>query len=109
MSDASTNDERTASTNDERTATAGGTPAAGATPLTDATPGQGADASTGQGDPVAPMREEPAPMRVEPVKSRSIEDKLPRGLWVRLFAYIIAGHLVAAFLYLLFTLGEHSQ
>nr|WP_227025597.1 DUF6126 family protein [Streptomyces tsukubensis] len=48
-------------------------------------------------------------MRVEPVKSRSIEDKLPRGLWVRLFAYIIAGHLVAAFLYLLFTLGEHSQ
>lgn len=33
------------------------------------------------------------------------EGKFPRGLVIRLFAYLVAGHLFAAFLYLLFTLG----
>jgi hypothetical protein len=42
---------------------------------------------------------EPQPAR------RDIEDKLPRGIWVRLLVYIFAGHLVAGFIYLLFTLG----
>ncbi|MFF8828464.1 DUF6126 family protein [Streptomyces sp. NPDC015131] len=35
----------------------------------------------------------------------SQERSFPRGLVVRLFAYLVAGHLFAAFLYLLFALG----
>ncbi|WP_149181688.1 DUF6126 family protein [Streptomyces sp. TRM49041] len=37
------------------------------------------------------------------------ERRFPRGLVVRLFAYLIAGHLFAAFLYLLFVLGGQNQ
>jgi hypothetical protein len=33
------------------------------------------------------------------------EGKMPRGIWVRLFAYLIAGHVFAGFLYLLFEVG----
>ncbi|WP_199826876.1 DUF6126 family protein [Streptomyces sp. WM6378] len=33
------------------------------------------------------------------------QTKFPRGLVVRLFAYLVAGHLVAGFLYLLFEVG----
>ncbi|WP_203599449.1 MULTISPECIES: DUF6126 family protein [unclassified Streptomyces] len=33
------------------------------------------------------------------------EKKFPRGLVIRLFAYLVAGHLFAGFVYLLFTLG----
>ncbi|MFF2502324.1 DUF6126 family protein [Streptomyces sp. NPDC058067] len=36
---------------------------------------------------------------------RDLEEKLPRGIWVRLLVYVFAGHIVAGFLYLLFTLG----
>jgi hypothetical protein len=39
---------------------------------------------------------------------RLIEDKFPRGLVIRLFAYLVAGHLFAGFLYLLFALGAKS-
>ncbi|WP_055563821.1 DUF6126 family protein [Streptomyces atriruber] len=38
-----------------------------------------------------------------------MEEKLPRGLWVRLIIYVAVGHLFAAFLYLLFELGANSQ
>jgi hypothetical protein len=31
--------------------------------------------------------------------------KFPKGLVLRLFAYLIAGHLFAAFIYLLFEMG----
>lgn len=34
-----------------------------------------------------------------------IEQKVPKGIWVRLVIYIVAGHLFAAFLYLLFEVG----
>ncbi|MFD7247375.1 MULTISPECIES: DUF6126 family protein [Streptomyces] len=34
-----------------------------------------------------------------------MEEKFPRALWVRLFVYLIAGHIFAAFVYLLFELG----
>lgn len=34
-----------------------------------------------------------------------IEEKFPRALWVRLFIYIVAGHLFAAFVYFLFEAG----
>ncbi|MFF0448863.1 DUF6126 family protein [Streptomyces sp. NPDC004609] len=32
--------------------------------------------------------------------------RFPRGIWVRLFAYLIAGHVFAGFLYLLFEVGS---
>ncbi|MBX9360936.1 DUF6126 family protein [Streptomyces massasporeus] len=35
----------------------------------------------------------------------NMEEKFPRALWVRLFVYLIAGHIFAAFVYLLFELG----
>ncbi|MER5832950.1 DUF6126 family protein [Streptomyces sp. NPDC002130] len=34
-----------------------------------------------------------------------MEEKFPRALWVRLFIYLIAGHVFAAFVYLLFEVG----
>ncbi|MFF7965231.1 DUF6126 family protein [Streptomyces sp. NPDC007903] len=34
-----------------------------------------------------------------------MEEKLPRSLWVRLVVYVALGHVLAAFLYLLFSLG----
>ncbi|MCX2180310.1 DUF6126 family protein [Streptomyces sp. SKN60] len=33
------------------------------------------------------------------------EGKFPKGLVLRLFAYLVAGHVFAAFLYLLFSMG----
>ncbi|MEU6283310.1 DUF6126 family protein [Streptomyces sp. NPDC047028] len=36
------------------------------------------------------------------------EEKFPRSVWIRLIIYIAVGHLLAAFLYLLFTLGAKS-
>lgn len=40
---------------------------------------------------------------------RSIEERFPRALWVRLIVYIAVGHLLAAFIFLLFELGAKSQ
>ncbi|MBL3669238.1 DUF6126 family protein [Streptomyces sp. NPDC046924] len=36
---------------------------------------------------------------------KDLEEKFPRALWVRLFVYVVVGHLFAAFIYLLFALG----
>ncbi|MGQ5633857.1 MULTISPECIES: DUF6126 family protein [unclassified Streptomyces] len=36
------------------------------------------------------------------------ETKFPRSLWVRLIIYIAAGHVLAAFLFLLFALGAKN-
>ncbi|MEU5312310.1 DUF6126 family protein [Streptomyces sp. NPDC006655] len=33
------------------------------------------------------------------------EERFPRSLWIRLIIYIAVGHVFAAFLFLLFTLG----
>ncbi|MET9443800.1 DUF6126 family protein [Streptomyces sp. NPDC006610] len=33
------------------------------------------------------------------------EQRIPKAIWVRLFIYIVAGHVFAAFLYLLFEVG----
>ncbi|MFF4209305.1 DUF6126 family protein [Streptomyces sp. NPDC001796] len=41
----------------------------------------------------------------EPRPRRVMEEKFPRGLWVRLIVYIAVGHLFAGFIYLLFQLG----
>ncbi|MEU1195170.1 DUF6126 family protein [Streptomyces sp. NPDC005813] len=48
---------------------------------------------------------EPTP----PTPRKSMEEKFPRALWVRLIIYVAVGHLFAAFIYLLFTLGAQSQ
>ncbi|WP_438290192.1 DUF6126 family protein [Streptomyces sp. HUAS TT7] len=50
---------------------------------------------------------ESAPATAEPRKNieETAETKFPRGLVVRLFAYLIAGHIFAGFLYLLFEVG----
>ncbi|MET9610993.1 DUF6126 family protein [Streptomyces sp. NPDC006512] len=38
-----------------------------------------------------------------------IESKFPRGLIIRLVAYLFVGHLFAFFVYLLFVLGAENQ
>ncbi|GHB57673.1 hypothetical protein GCM10010347_29770 [Streptomyces cirratus] len=40
---------------------------------------------------------------------KRIESKFPRGLIIRLVAYLFVGHLFAAFVYLLFVLGARNQ
>lgn len=57
------------------------------------------------------MTTEPEPRSApEPPARRSdMEEKFPRGLWVRLIIYVAVGHLFAAFVYLLFTLGGQNQ
>ncbi|MFJ9737364.1 DUF6126 family protein [Streptomyces sp. NPDC101166] len=34
-----------------------------------------------------------------------IEERFPRGIWIRLFIYIAVGHALAAFIWLLFEVG----
>ncbi|MFI5570139.1 DUF6126 family protein [Streptomyces sp. NPDC051740] len=36
---------------------------------------------------------------------KDMEEKLPPALWVRLFIYIVVGHLFAAFIYFLFEIA----
>lgn len=40
---------------------------------------------------------------------RRFESKFPRGLVIRLIAYLFVGHLFAFFVYLLFVLGGENQ
>ncbi|WP_415953460.1 DUF6126 family protein [Streptomyces sp. KLOTTS4A1] len=40
---------------------------------------------------------------------RSMEDRFPRGLAIRLFVYLVVGHFFAFFLYLLFEVGARGQ
>ncbi|WP_432093540.1 DUF6126 family protein [Streptomyces sp. bgisy100] len=44
------------------------------------------------------------PPKDEPGVERE-DGRFPRGLVLRLFAYLVAGHLFAGFLYLLFSIG----
>jgi hypothetical protein len=44
-------------------------------------------------------------MAPAPRGARERRERFPRGLVIRLFAYLVAGHLFAAFLFLLFELG----
>ncbi|MDI3097834.1 DUF6126 family protein [Streptomyces rochei] len=39
----------------------------------------------------------------------NLQDKFPRALWVRLFIYLIVGHVFAGFIYLLFEVGASSR
>ncbi|MGW7528226.1 DUF6126 family protein [Streptomyces sp. NPDC054783] len=38
----------------------------------------------------------------------NLETKFPRALWIRLIIYIAVGHVLAAFLFLLFALGAKN-
>ncbi|MGW6870218.1 DUF6126 family protein, partial [Streptomyces sp. NPDC054912] len=44
-----------------------------------------------------------------PTLMSRIESKFPRGLIIRLIAYLFVGHLFAFFVYLLFVLGAENQ
>lgn len=44
-----------------------------------------------------------------PTLRKRIESKFPRGLIIRLIAYLFVGHLFAFFVYLLFVLGAENQ
>ncbi|MCW5252146.1 MULTISPECIES: DUF6126 family protein [unclassified Streptomyces] len=35
----------------------------------------------------------------------NLEEKFPRSLWIRLLIYVAVGHLLAAFIYVLFAVG----
>ncbi|WP_323145249.1 DUF6126 family protein [Streptomyces sp. NBC_01565] len=50
----------------------------------------------------------PAQAQAPSVRKR-IESKFPRGLVIRLIAYLFVGHLFAFFVYLLFVLGAENQ
>lgn len=41
----------------------------------------------------------------DPRGTQDIEDKIPRALWVRLFVYVVVGHVFAAFIYFLFEMA----
>ncbi|WP_037868777.1 DUF6126 family protein [Streptomyces sp. SPB074] len=63
-------------------------------------------------EPKAPQPQSPQSPGQPPENStirRFVEDKIPTGLWVRVFVYVVAAHGVAAFLYLLFVLGAKNQ
>ncbi|MEU9984460.1 DUF6126 family protein [Streptomyces sp. NPDC050856] len=55
------------------------------------------------------MTDDAHPLREKRPAGEAEERKFPRGLVIRLFAYLVAGHLFAAFLYLLFALGGQNQ
>jgi hypothetical protein len=55
-------------------------------------------------EPVHPT-DPAAPPAVQPAERRRIEDKMPPSIWIRLLIYVAVGHLVAAFIWLLFEVG----
>ncbi|MEV3870175.1 DUF6126 family protein [Streptomyces sp. NPDC049906] len=55
-------------------------------------------------EPVPPT--DPATPPVAPRTSTPrMEDKMPPSIWIRLVIYVAVGHLVAAFIWLLFEVG----
>ncbi|MFF3618695.1 DUF6126 family protein [Streptomyces sp. NPDC002467] len=62
-------------------------------------------------DVPAPAPETPAPEIPAPAVTlrARFESKFPRGLVIRLIAYLFVGHLFAFFVYLLFVLGGQNQ
>ncbi|WSU39409.1 DUF6126 family protein [Streptomyces gougerotii] len=38
-----------------------------------------------------------------------MEERLPPSLWIRLLVYVVVGHLLGGFLYLLFEVGSRAQ
>ncbi|MEV7169676.1 DUF6126 family protein [Streptomyces sp. JL4002] len=58
--------------------------------------------------PVSPADEPVGADKPVGVRAR-FEAKFPRGLIIRLIAYLFVGHLFAFFVYLLFVLGGQNQ
>ncbi|MER6215557.1 DUF6126 family protein [Streptomyces sp. NPDC048387] len=58
-----------------------------------------------EGENMSTVPEPQAPLSV----FRRFESKFPRGLVIRLVAYLFVGHLFAFFVYLLFVLGGQNQ
>ncbi|RKT02695.1 hypothetical protein BX286_0604 [Streptomyces sp. 3211.6] len=58
-----------------------------------------------RGENMSTTPEQKAPLGV----FRRFESKFPRGLVIRLIAYLFVGHLFAFFVYLLFVLGGRNQ
>lgn len=68
------------------------------------------EATTVPDNPVdagAPEPEATAATPAQPVMDE--ERNFPRGLAIRLFAYLVAGHVLAGFLYLLFEAGAQGR
>ncbi|MEV7414575.1 DUF6126 family protein [Streptomyces sp. NPDC089919] len=84
------------------------------TPVPAATPGVAPAAGPTAVPAARDSREAPAPgpaavpltAAQEASLRGRLEAKFPRGLWIRLIAYLFVGHLFAGFLYLLFELGS---
>ncbi|WP_046499458.1 DUF6126 family protein [Streptomyces odonnellii] len=59
-------------------------------------------------EPDNPAQLSAGPEDRAPERTGDQESAFPRGLVIRLFAYLIAGHLFAGFLYLLFHVGTQQ-
>ncbi|MFE7123283.1 DUF6126 family protein [Streptomyces sp. NPDC057617] len=59
-------------------------------------------------EPDNPVQLPAGPEERSPKQTGDQESSFPRGLVIRLFAYLIAGHLFAGFLYLLFHIGAQQ-
>ncbi|WP_198540064.1 DUF6126 family protein [Streptomyces sp. CT34] len=56
--------------------------------------------------PENPTPASPAPSSPEPAPARYVENKPPRGLYVRVFVYVVATHVLLAFLSLLVIIAK---
>ncbi|MFJ3844758.1 DUF6126 family protein [Streptomyces albidoflavus] len=57
-----------------------------------------------------PETEPGAPADQAPARAgRDMEERLPPSLWIRLLIYVVVGHLLAGFIYLLFEVGSKAQ
>ncbi|MFJ9077385.1 DUF6126 family protein [Streptomyces sp. NPDC102278] len=63
---------------------------------------------TGPAEQAEPTRQPETGVAPDTLLKR-IESKFPRGLIIRLIAYLFVGHLFAFFVYLLFVLGAENQ
>lgn len=70
---------------------------------------QTSEAPAAQTRPSETRAVQPAPAAAPVTVRQRFESKFPRGLVIRLIAYLFVGHLFAFFVYLLFVLGGKNQ
>ncbi|WP_308346453.1 DUF6126 family protein [Streptomyces sp. ISL-66] len=70
---------------------------------------QAPQAPAAQTQPSGATEVQPAEAAASEGVRRRLESKFPRGLVIRLIAYLFVGHLFAFFVYLLFVLGGKNQ
>ncbi|QHC24751.1 DUF6126 family protein [Streptomyces sp. GS7] len=56
--------------------------------------------------PENPTPASPAPSSPEPASAQYVENKPPRGLYVRVFVYVVATHVLLAFMSLLVIIAK---